>query len=94
MRQPPLAFSDTSFRNFRMSISRLIRGLCVLPALLLAGCNMVLLQPPGAVAAQQGHLIVQSTVLMLLIVIPVMALTVFFAWRYRQSNQLSRPLGN
>jgi cytochrome o ubiquinol oxidase subunit 2 len=69
-----------------MSISRLIRGLCVLPALLLAGCNMVLLQPPGAVAAQQGHLIVQSTVLMLLIVIPVIALTVFFAWRYRQSN--------
>jgi cytochrome o ubiquinol oxidase subunit 2 len=47
---------------------------------------MMLLQPPGAVAAQQGHLIVQSTVLMLLIVIPVIALTVFFAWRYRQSN--------
>jgi cytochrome o ubiquinol oxidase subunit 2 len=47
---------------------------------------MVLLRPSGAVAAQQGHLIVQSTILMLLIVIPVMALTVLFAWRYRQSN--------
>jgi cytochrome o ubiquinol oxidase subunit 2 len=46
----------------------------------------VLLHPSGAVAAQQGHLIVQSTVLMLIVVIPVIALTVIFAWRYRQSN--------
>ena len=58
----------------------------VLPAAALAGCNTVLLHPSGTVAAQQGHLIVQSTVLMLLIVIPVIALTIFFAWRYRHSN--------
>jgi cytochrome o ubiquinol oxidase subunit II len=69
-----------------MSISKLVRGPCVLPAFLLAGCHMVLLQPSGAVAAQQGHLIVASTVLMLLIVVPVIALTVIFAWRYRHSN--------
>ena len=69
-----------------MSISKLIRGLCVLPVFLLAGCNVVLLQPSGAVAAQQGHLIVASTVLMLLIVVPVIVLTVIFAWRYRHSN--------
>jgi cytochrome o ubiquinol oxidase subunit 2 len=66
-----------------MAISR---ALCFLSAVLLAGCSTVLLHPAGAVAAQQGHLIVQSTVLMLLIVIPVIALTVVFAWRYRQSN--------
>ena len=47
---------------------------------------MVLLHPSGSVAAQQGHLIVQSTILMLLIVVPVIALTVIFAWRYRHSN--------
>jgi cytochrome o ubiquinol oxidase subunit 2 len=69
-----------------MSISKLVRGVCVLPAFLLAGCNMVLLHPSGAVAAQQGHLIVASTVLMLLIVVPVIALTGIFAWRYRHSN--------
>jgi cytochrome o ubiquinol oxidase subunit 2 len=51
-----------------------------------SGCNTALLHPAGSVAAQQGHLIVQSTVLMLIIVIPVIALTVIFAWRYRQSN--------
>lgn len=52
----------------------------------LAGCNTVLMNPSGDVADQQGHLIVVSTVLMLLIIVPVIALTVFFAWRYRQSN--------
>jgi cytochrome o ubiquinol oxidase subunit 2 len=69
-----------------MSTSKFIRGLYVLPVFLLAGCNTVLLHPSGAVAAQQGHLIVVSTLLMLLIVVPVIALTVIFAWRYRQSN--------
>jgi cytochrome o ubiquinol oxidase subunit II len=56
-------------------------------AVLLSGCNSVLLNPSGSVAAQQSHLIVQSTFLMLLIVIPVIVLTVVFAWRYRQSNK-------
>jgi cytochrome o ubiquinol oxidase subunit 2 len=69
-----------------MSTLKFARVLCALPAFLLAGCDMVLLHPSGAVAAQQGHLIVASTVLMLLVVVPVIALTVIFAWRYRQSN--------
>ena len=47
---------------------------------------MVLLHPAGAVAKQQGHLIVVSTLLMLIVILPVMALTVLFAWRYRKSN--------
>lgn len=65
---------------------KFVRGMYVLPAFLSAGCNTVLLHPSGSVAAQQGHLIVVSTVLMLLIVVPVIALTGIFAWRYRQSN--------
>jgi cytochrome o ubiquinol oxidase subunit 2 len=56
-------------------------------AMLLAGCDTVLMKPSGDVAAQQGHLIVVSTVLMLLIIVPVIALTILFAWRYRQSNK-------
>ncbi|MEP6720373.1 MAG: ubiquinol oxidase subunit II, partial [Variovorax sp.] len=64
-----------------------LRGLLLLPAVtLLAGCNMVLMNPSGDVAAQQRDLIIQSTVLMLLIVVPVIALTLLFAWRYRKSN--------
>jgi len=54
--------------------------------LLLSGCDWVVLHPFGAIAKQQGHLIVVSTILMLLIVIPVLAMTLSFAWRYRASN--------
>src|ERR1700743_49395 len=63
------------------------RGLLILAtAAPLAGCNTVLLHPAGAVAKAQGHLIVVSTLLMVIVIIPVMALTVLFAWRYRKSN--------
>ena len=58
----------------------------LLLAALLAGCDSVLLNPSGDIAAQQGRLVVVSTVLMLLIIVPVIALTALFAWRYRQSN--------
>ncbi|MBO9652282.1 MAG: ubiquinol oxidase subunit II [Variovorax sp.] len=64
-----------------------LRGLLLLPLALLAGCNMVVLNPSGDIARQQGQLIVISTVLMLLIIVPVIGLTIFFAWKYRQSNK-------
>jgi cytochrome o ubiquinol oxidase subunit II len=52
----------------------------------LAGCNTIVLNAPGDVAAQQGHLIVVATLLMLLIIVPVIVLTLVFAWRYRAGN--------
>lgn len=58
----------------------------ILMASLLSGCNLVTLNASGDVARQQGDLIVVSTVLMLLIVVPVMILTGWFAWHYRASN--------
>ena len=64
-----------------------LRKLLLVPAAPLAGCSTVLMNPSGAVAAQQGHLIVVSTVLMLLVIVPVIGLTALFAWRYRQSNR-------
>ena len=60
-------------------------------ALLLAGCSgAVVLNPSGDVAAQQGDLIVVATALMLVIIVPVIALTLLFAWRYRASNAKAR----
>lgn len=53
---------------------------------LLAGCNMTVMFPSGDVAVQQRNLIVASVALMLLVVLPVIALTFIFAWRYRASN--------
>ncbi len=57
------------------------------PLPLLAGCKPVVLAPSGDVAARQAELLVQSTLLMLIIIVPVMALTVWFAWRYRATNK-------
>ena len=64
---------------------RLFSAAAAIP--LLAGCNLVVLDPAGDVARQQGNLILVSTALMLLIILPVMALTIFFAWRYRAANK-------
>ena len=70
-----------------MTLLRLTRhlGLAVAAALL-GGCNAIVMKPHGDVAVQQSQLIVTATWLMLLIIVPVIALTLFFAWRYRQSN--------
>ena len=54
--------------------------------MLLSGCNLVVLNPSGDIAKQQGQLVVASTLLMLLIIVPVIFLTLLFAWRYRQKN--------
>jgi cytochrome o ubiquinol oxidase subunit 2 len=64
-----------------------LRGLLLLPLAMLAGCNTVVLNASGDVARQQGNLIVISTILMLLIIVPVLGLIGFFAWKYRESNK-------
>jgi cytochrome o ubiquinol oxidase subunit II len=69
-----------------MTLHKKLRPLLLLPAALLAGCNTVVMNASGDVAVQQGKLIAVSTWLMLLIIVPVMFLIVFFAWKYRQSN--------
>ena len=61
----------------------------LVPIALLGGCDMVVLSPSGYIAVQQADMLVSATVLMLIIIIPVMLLTGFFAWRYsakRRSN--------
>jgi cytochrome o ubiquinol oxidase subunit 2 len=58
----------------------------IMSALLLSGCDMVVMNPSGDIAIQQRDLIITSTVLMLLIIVPVIALTLLFAWKYRADN--------
>lgn len=54
--------------------------------LILGGCDLVVMNPSGDVARQQADLILWSVFLMLLIIVPVMILTVVFAFKYRASN--------
>jgi len=61
--------------------------LILISVAMLSGCNLVVLNPTGDVAAQQGDLIIYATVLMLIVILPVLGLTVFFAIKYRAGNE-------
>lgn len=64
-----------------------LRYAALAPFAFIAACKPVVLAPAGDIAAQQRDVLVISTLLMLLIIIPVLALVVFFAWKYRESNK-------
>lgn len=53
----------------------------------ISACDLVVLSPAGDIAERQKDLLLTSTWLMLIIIIPVMVLTVFFAWKYRSQNK-------
>jgi len=63
-----------------------LRWLCAGAAVFLGGCNMDVLSPKGDVGIQEKSLILIAMGLMLVVVIPVIAMTLYFAWRYRASN--------
>jgi cytochrome o ubiquinol oxidase subunit II len=62
------------------------RVLLFLPLLLLSGCDWVVLTPTGSIGQQEKILLITTVCVMLLVVIPVIFLTLFFAWKYRASN--------
>src|SRR3954463_4101616 len=55
-------------------------------AFLLSSCNRGILDPVGPIAAQEKQLLINSTAIMLAIIIPTMIATVAFAWWFRRSN--------
>jgi len=55
-------------------------------AFLLASCNRGILDPIGPVAAQEKQLLINSTAIMLAIIIPTMVATIGVAWWYRRGN--------
>lgn len=52
----------------------------------LSGCDYALMDPKGPIGVQERTIILFATGLMLIVVIPVIAMTFLFAWRYRASN--------
>ncbi|WP_374587355.1 ubiquinol oxidase subunit II [Ideonella dechloratans] len=55
-------------------------------ATLLSGCKGGILDPKGPIGADEKSLILTATFLMLLVVVPVIVMTLVFAWKYRASN--------
>lgn len=70
-------------KAFRSILLLLGAGLLVC----LSGCNFDVLDPKGSVGAAEKSLIWTSTWVMLIVVIPVIVLTLVFAWHYRASNR-------
>src|SRR6185312_11877727 len=77
--------SKESFVSKRSVVSAL-RWSCAGMAVFLAGCNMEVLSPKGDVGMHEKNLILIALGLMSVVVIPVIVLTLWFAWRYRASN--------
>ena len=59
----------------------------VLLVLFLGNNQLVLLSPEGAVAGRQRDIIVFTTLLSMVVIVPVFSLLAFIAWRYRVGNK-------
>ena len=75
--------------SYTLNVKRMLSGTAVLlGAALLGGCeNISLLNPAGEVGVNARNLILTAFGLMLLVVIPVIFMTFWFAWKYRASNK-------
>jgi cytochrome o ubiquinol oxidase subunit 2 len=56
-------------------------------AVLLSGCHMEVLTPKGDIGAHEKSLILIALGLMAIVAIPVIAMTLWFPWRYRSGNK-------
>jgi cytochrome o ubiquinol oxidase subunit 2 len=54
--------------------------------LLLGGCSGGILDPKGQIGVEAKNLILTATGLMLIVVIPVIIMTFYFAWKYRHNR--------
>jgi cytochrome o ubiquinol oxidase subunit 2 len=81
----PFCMRSRDMKQARIS-TRFPGLLTVASAALLSGCHMQVLDPKGQVAAGEKSLIITATLLMLMVVVPVIFMTLYFAWKYRESN--------
>ncbi len=68
------------------SCSRWVRAAIAAPVGLLAACNRGILDPVGPVGAAEKQILINSTAIMLAIIIPTMIATVGIAWWFRRGN--------
>jgi cytochrome o ubiquinol oxidase subunit 2 len=59
-------------------------------SLLTAACNRGVLDPAGPIAAQEKQLLINSTAIMLAIIIPTIIATIAFAWWFRAGNKKAK----
>ncbi len=64
----------------------ILRAGMLMSAVMLSGCQFALLDPKGQIGVAEKELIITALFLMLIVVIPAILMTVFFAYKYRASN--------
>jgi cytochrome o ubiquinol oxidase subunit II len=61
-------------------------ALILITTVTLGACSQGILDPQGSIASAERLLLINSTAIMLIVVIPVIVATLAFAWWYRASN--------
>jgi cytochrome o ubiquinol oxidase subunit 2 len=62
--------------------------------LLLHGTNIAVFSPKGVIATKQKDLIIFTTLLSMIVIIPVFVMLFAFAWKYRASNENAKYTPN
>ena len=52
--------------------------------------NIAMMEPKGLIAMKQRELMLTAAILMMIVVIPVLVLTMVFAWKYREDNEKAK----
>src|SRR6478672_6147286 len=72
-----------------MRLSEPMKRIAIAAAVLLlaSGCNRGIFDPVGPVAGAEKQILINSTAIMLAIIIPTMIATIAFAWWFRRGNK-------
>lgn len=70
-----------------MLIRNLSKAATAASVMVLAGCQGGVLDPKGQVGIDEKQLIIVATLLMLIVVLPVIFMTLYFAWKYREGRE-------
>jgi cytochrome o ubiquinol oxidase subunit 2 len=69
-----------------MTLSSLARLTTVMACASLSACTEGILLPKGPVGSQEKQLLLEALIPMLMVIIPIILLTLWFAWWFRASN--------
>jgi cytochrome o ubiquinol oxidase subunit II len=78
-------------KGFKIVILTLLfLAIAAITTVYIRGHDIAVLEPKGMIGEGEKDLIITSSVLMLIVVIPVLVLTWVFAWKYREGNLKSK----
>jgi cytochrome o ubiquinol oxidase subunit II len=87
----PESLPSPAGKILEANVQKLLKPLLLLGAVAaLSGCRYDILSPSGWVAEQQRDLLVISTLLMLIIIVPVIFMALWFPLRYRADREDTR----